>query len=52
MEELVTGKRESGVISVVDEFKIRRNPSTGHIITATESKDYKIVFDKRLSVKD
>ena len=48
IEELDSRKRETGVISVVDEFKIRRNPSTGHIITATESKDYKIVFDKRV----
>ena len=48
IEELVTRKRETVVISVVDEFKMRRNPSTGHIITTTESKDYKIVFDKRV----
>ena len=48
IEELVTRKRETGVISVVDEFKMRRNPSTGHIITTKESKDYKIVFDKRV----
>lgn len=48
IENLVTGKYESNSVTVVDECKIRRNPTTGHIITTTEMKDYKIVFDKRV----
>ena len=41
-----------GQVRVVDEHKITRNPTTGHIITKTERKDYKIVFDKRVITHD
>ncbi|WAR08685.1 hypothetical protein MAR_018643, partial [Mya arenaria] len=45
--DMVTGKG-SECVTVVDEHKIARNPSTGHLITERESKEYKIVFDKRI----
>ena len=48
MKNLVIGERKSGSLTVVDKHRIRRNPSTGHIITTTENKDYRIVFDKRV----
>lgn len=48
IENLVTGQCKSSAVTVVDQCKIRRNPSTGNIITTTEKKDYKIVFDKRV----
>ena len=48
MKKLVIGERESGSLTVVDEHRIQRNPSTGHIITTTENKDYRIVYDKRV----
>jgi len=37
-----------GHITVVDQNKIARDPKTSKIITKTEAKDYKIVFDKRV----
>ena len=48
MKNLVIGERKSGSLTVVDKHRIRHNPSTGHIITTTENKDYRIVFDKRV----
>ena len=48
VKEMVTGKSKVGYISVVDENKIVRNPTIGHIITKREVKDYRIVFDKRV----
>lgn len=42
---IVTGMGRD-CVSVVDEHKIVRNPSTGQVITKREVKDYKIVFDK------
>lgn len=47
VKDMVTGKGTDR-ISVVDENKIVRNTSTGHLITKCEYKDYKIVFDKRV----
>lgn len=44
---MVTGKG-SECVTVVDEHKMARNPSTGHVITTRECKNYKIVFDKRV----
>ena len=43
---------KSKIVSVVDEHKIVRNRSTGHVITKRECKDYKIVFDKRVIKED
>lgn len=48
---MVTGKGDK-CMTVVDEHKIVRNPSTGHLITKRECKDYKIVFDKRVIKED
>ena len=48
IESLLTGKNKGGSLKVIDECQIRGNPNIGHIITTTESKDYKIVFDKRV----
>ncbi|WAR07908.1 hypothetical protein MAR_017866 [Mya arenaria] len=48
VKDMVTGKSDVEHITVVDEHKIVRNPSTGHVITKRENKDYKIVFDKRI----
>ncbi|WAR29495.1 ZN358-like protein [Mya arenaria] len=47
VKDMVTGKGKD-CVTVIDENKIVRNPSTGHIITKRENKDYKIVFDKRV----
>ena len=44
---MVTGIR-SDCIAVVNDNKIVRNPSTGHLITKRECKDYRIFFDKRV----
>lgn len=44
---MITGKGKD-CVTVVDENKIARNPSTGHVISKRESKDYRIVFDKRV----
>lgn len=49
---MVTGHSNVDCVSVVDENKIVRNPSTGHVITKREAKDYKIVFDKRVIKED
>jgi hypothetical protein len=51
VKDMVTGKGKE-CVTVVDENKIVRNPSTGHIITKRENKDYKIVFDKRVIGKE
>lgn len=49
---MVIGHTDSDSVQVVDNYKIRRNPNTGNIITTTEFKDYKIVFDKRMLGSD
>jgi len=46
VKEMVTGKKES--VTVLDEYKICRNTSKYCIITKAETKEYKIVFDKRV----
>ncbi|WAR15803.1 hypothetical protein MAR_030397 [Mya arenaria] len=51
VKDMVTGKGNV-CVTVIDENKIARNPSTGHIITKRENKDYKIVFDKRVIGKE
>ncbi|XP_053390895.1 uncharacterized protein LOC128553745 [Mercenaria mercenaria] len=51
VKDMVTGKVDE-CVTVVDENKIVRNPSTGHVITKRETKDYKIVFDKRVISKE
>lgn len=48
VKEMVTGDRSDSISVIIDENKIVRNPSTGHLLTKRESKDYKIVFDKRV----
>ena len=49
VSNMVTNDREQGCIKVVDDNKICR--SNGVLITRTETKDYRIVFDKRI-IKD
>ena len=39
-------------ITVTDEHKISRNQKHSRVVTKTESKDYKIVFDKRIITAD
>lgn len=51
VQEMVTSNN-SKVISVIDDHKLVRNPSTGHILTKLESKDYRIVFNKRVISED
>lgn len=48
LKQMVTGKKSADSIQVIDENKIARNPETCNIITKTECKDYRIVFDKRV----
>jgi len=45
---MVTSKDEVKPRKVVDEHKIARNTDKCNIITKTETKDYRIVFDKRV----
>ncbi|WAR14681.1 ZN358-like protein [Mya arenaria] len=47
VKDMVTGNRDQ-CVTVVDNNKIVRNQATGHVITKRETKDYKIVFDKRV----
>lgn len=47
-----TCRSETDVVKVIDEHKSCRNISTGSSITRTETKDYKIVFDKRVIADD
>jgi hypothetical protein len=47
VKDMVTNNH-SKVVSVVDDHKIVRNPTTGDVITKRECKDYRIVFDKRV----
>ena len=49
VSNMVTNNREEGCIKVFDTNKICR--SNGVLITRTETKYYKIVFDKRI-IKD
>ena len=49
VSNMVKNNRENGCIQVIDSNKICR--SNGLLITRTETKDYKIVFDKRV-IKD
>lgn len=51
VKSMVTGNRKD-CVTVVEENKIVRNSATGHIITKRETKDYKIVFDKRVIIED
>jgi len=46
VKEMVTGTKK--VATVLDEHKICRNKSGCHIVTKTEEKEYKLVFDKRV----
>lgn len=46
MREMITGKKKC--LTVTDDYKIRRNMKSVNIISFTEEKDYKIVFDKRV----
>ncbi|NYT28705.1 MAG: hypothetical protein H0A76_13165 [Candidatus Thiodubiliella endoseptemdiera] len=39
-------------ITVTDEHKISRDQKHSRVVTKTESKDYKIVFDKRIITAD
>jgi hypothetical protein len=48
LRRMVTSKDEVKPVQVVDEHKITRNPETCKVITKTETKDYQIVFDKRV----
>jgi hypothetical protein len=48
LKDMVTGQMQNQCIKVVDRNKIVRNRETCCIITKTEIKDYKIVFDKRV----
>jgi hypothetical protein len=48
LKDMVTGQMQNQCIKVVDTNKIARNRETCHIVTKTETKDYKIVFDKRV----
>ena len=52
LKEMITCRSAARAVKVIDENKIVRNPDTCHIITKTESKDYKIVFDKRVITKE
>lgn len=52
LKGMVTDKSKVISVKVIDENKITRNPDTCHIITKTETKDYRIVFDKRVISKD
>jgi hypothetical protein len=45
---MVTGMEQDTCLKVIDKNKIVRNQNTGNIITTTETKVYKIVFDKRV----
>ncbi|WAR09598.1 hypothetical protein MAR_034674 [Mya arenaria] len=45
---LVAGTSSRESVKVTDNYKIMRNPDTCHIITKTEKKDYRIMFDKRV----
>ncbi|WAR06290.1 hypothetical protein MAR_021659 [Mya arenaria] len=47
VKDMVTGHSNVDHTSVIDENRIVRNPSTGHVLTKREIKDY-IVFDKRV----
>ncbi|XP_060588537.1 uncharacterized protein LOC132743952 [Ruditapes philippinarum] len=48
LKDMVTGQMQNQCVKVVDINKIVRNREMCHIITKTEIKDYKIVFDKRV----
>lgn len=48
---MVVNNRD-GHITVLDENKIARDPKKSKIITRTEAKDYKIVFDKRVILNE
>ncbi len=41
-------KRRDATVSVVDAHKISRVRDTAQIVTKSERKDYKLVFDKRV----
>ena len=48
LHKMITSKDEVKPVKVVDEHKITRNTDKFNIITKTETKDYRIVFDKRV----
>ena len=50
MKDMVIGGREDGV-TVTDNFKIVRNRKTSTVLTTTQTKEYKIVFDKRVIIQ-
>ncbi|CAC5422864.1 unnamed protein product [Mytilus coruscus] len=49
--DMVTSS-EKKTITVVDEHKILRDSKSSRVITGQQSKDYRIVFDKRVIVSD
>jgi len=51
VKSMVTGNR-TDFVTVVKENKIVCNSTTGHIITRRKTKDSRIIFDKRVIVKD
>lgn len=51
VKSMLIGKGDESV-TVVNENKIVRNPSTEHILTKRETKDYRVVFDKRVIIRD
>ena len=52
LKDLVTGASEKASVRVTDRYKIVRDPETCHILTKTEEKDYRIVFDKRVLTRN
>ena len=46
--DLVTGKATDSVIHVHDDMKICRDVSQTKLLTMRETKDYRVVFDKRV----
>jgi len=51
VKAMVTGEFEK-CVTVANEHKIVKNPSTGHILTKRETMNYRIVFDKRVITAD
>jgi len=48
VNKIENGRSNCDRVSLVNENTIVRNPSTGHVITKREMKDYRIVFEKRV----
>lgn len=43
---------KTSVVTVQNDYKINRDSNATEIVTRKESKDYKLVFDKRVLQKD